>query len=484
MQSCNKKSRKSFSATNRNHSTTRAVYTKATETSKENGDKYFQELEQRNEEETHEETQLRALWESNPFKTSTAFVQSVVANPEVESAPSPRRWLIPIDVCDGEDVAIYLPPIPQEYQRLFARAFVEPTNVNDEPTASTGSSATDNLIFDSKQEEYKGYYSFRLDIAYMGEAFCGWQTQPNNKERPSVQQTLEDCLQPMFQPSRRRKKYAERADQDQCANPNNDRKEERKRREPRVNIRVAGRTDAGVHAIGQVARFRTWTKGGGESTFQWNDIGLTTQRNSVNPSTQLQDYINQHPLAGKVFRCLSVTPGSSKFHPTFGASGRAYLYLIDAASVQQMLKTRAATSSLPPISLGQLIQRLNGMLGTLEKQDLDYVAMSYGKVKTQSTLCNLHIARALCVNLVDEEMHGVSCALCIQLVGNRFLRRMVRILVSTALRESLVCDPLERDEHCDYTKSLLNILQTKDRRLSARPAPPQGLIFCGASFDP
>ena len=448
---------------------------KDTETS-ENADECFFRKTEQNIEETTEESQLRQLWDSDPFETVTAFVQSVVSSSDKMALS--RLWL-----CATENNTILAPPpLPEEYQQLFARAFR--TSIVSQHAASitaTSNSVEESLLLDEKKEEYKGFYSFRLEIAYMGEAFCGWQTQPHNKERPSVQQTLEDHLQPMFQPSRRTKKYLERAD-GQSQNPNKNKKTEIK--EPRVNIRVAGRTDAGVHAIGQVARFRTWSKGGGESTFQWNDIALLPATDDATPSNQLQEYINQHPLAGKTFRCASVTPISSKFHPTFGASCRAYLYLIDASSVQQMLDGRNESSQLPSISLGQLIQRLNTMLGALKQQELDYVAMSYGKVKTQSTLCNLQVARAFCVNTTGGgDPEKVHSALCIQLVGDRFLRRMVRILVSTALRAALSYDASGDDEPCDEAKRLVDILQSKDRRMSARPAPPQGLLFAGASFE-
>ena len=446
---------------------------KVTEIS-EDAEKGFVPKAEQSFEETPEESQLRELWDSGPFSTVTAFVQSVVSSSD--KMASSRLWL-----CATEDGTMFTPhPLPEEYQHIFARALKSP--IVSQPTAAIASrtnAVEESLLVDEKKEEYKGFYSFRLEIAYMGEAFCGWQTQPHNKERPSVQQTLEDWLQPMFQPSRRTKKYLERADS-QSQNP----KEKKVTKEPRVNIRVAGRTDAGVHAIGQVARFRTWSKGGGESTFQWNDIELSSAKDDASPSNQLREYINQHPLAGKTFRCVSVTPISSKFHPTFGASCRAYLYIIDASSLQQMLDERNKTSELPSMSLGQLIQRLNTMLGALQQRELDYVAMSYGKVKTQSTLCNLQVARAFCVNATGEEGTGdVHTALCIQLVGNRFLRRMVRILVSTALRAALSYDASGEGEPGDSTKRLVDILQSKDRRMAARPAPPQGLLFAGASFE-
>ena len=65
-------------------------------------------------------------------------------------------------------------------------------------------------------------------------------------------------------------------------------------------------------------------------------------------------------------------------------------------------------------------------------------------------------------------------AICFEIVGNRFLRRMVRILVATALREAY------RENSSD--DALLHILSTKDRRQRSRAAPPDGLSFIKAEF--
>jgi tRNA pseudouridine38-40 synthase len=87
----------------------------------------------------------------------------------------------------------------------------------------------------NNDERNKKATSYRLDIRYRGDAFCGWQRQ-NHSSLPAVQQVLEDWLQAL-QP-----------DHGGC------------RKKP-VDVRVCGRTDAGVHALSQVCRFRTSDKG-------------------------------------------------------------------------------------------------------------------------------------------------------------------------------------------------------------------------------
>lgn len=238
--------------------------------------------------------------------------------------------------------------------------------------------------------------SFLFTIAYRGSDFCGWQTQPNHS-LPSVQHSLEVYLEGL--------------------------------QKTRVDVRVCGRTDSGVHAIGQVCRFRT-------------ELDIREQ--------DIQSYLDQSPFS-QSFRCLSVQAVSSKFHPGFGATCRAYAYLID-----------------PGVVKDSEVQRLGSMLQELEHKTLDYYGFSYGKVKTQSTECTIYCARA-----VSLENGGI----CIQIVGDRFLRRMVRLLVSTAMFQLI-----------SGKSSLIPLITasaaSRDRKLGAvlPAAPPGGLVFVGASF--
>jgi tRNA pseudouridine(38-40) synthase len=233
--------------------------------------------------------------------------------------------------------------------------------------------------------------SFAIVISYRGSDFCGWQRQ-RESNIPSVQETLELSLE-RFQ-------------------------------KHRVDVRVCGRTDAGVHALGQVCRFRT-------------DLNIS--------SDFLHQHINNSPSSMSL-RCIHVSGVSSKFHPGFSATSRTYAYLIDPMYVTH----------------GE-VETLNRMLEELQNKTLNYFGFSYGKVKTQSTECTISFARALYMN---------NGALCIVLVGNRFLRRMVRILVATALKSVF-----------NGEKSLLPRILTLDRKVSSRAAPPDGLLFVCANFN-
>jgi tRNA pseudouridine38-40 synthase len=112
---------------------------------------------------------------------------------------------------------------------------------------------------------------YKLTIEYDGEPFAGWQTQPNG---PSVQAALEDAVKALTG--------------------------------SHTTVQGAGRTDAGVHAWGQVAHVdleRVWEPG--------------ILRNALNA------HLRPNPVS-----VLSAERASDDFHARFSATRRHYLYRI------------------------------------------------------------------------------------------------------------------------------------------------------------
>jgi tRNA pseudouridine38-40 synthase len=114
---------------------------------------------------------------------------------------------------------------------------------------------------------------FRLDVEYDGSLYAGWQRQA---DQPSVQQAIEQAIEKF------------------CGE--------------RISLRGAGRTDAGVHATGQVAH--------ADLTKVWaND--------------KVRDAINAHlQLAGERIAILKAAMVPDRFDARFSATGRHYLYRI------------------------------------------------------------------------------------------------------------------------------------------------------------
>ncbi|CAB9502505.1 pseudouridine synthase A [Seminavis robusta] len=438
---------------------------------------------------SREERVLQDLWNQNPFSIANQVVKSVIVDNASSSASPPRPP--PLREEDNQHDHYNHCQLPREdYQELFGRLLDAGDGGGAEPKKDT----TAIHIHPPSNKNTKAYRaSFRLDIAYRGDAFCGWQTNPNNP-LPSVQKTLEDWLQPLLyeRPKKRRQKAPQK----------------------RVDLRSAGRTDAGVHAVGQVSRFRTWISSSVDNNSTAAAVvpannNATSTTNHFGPSSVLPpeqiiwEHLQQHPRAGLDFACVAVTPVSSKFHPTFGANCRAYLYVVDVPPIQQLLlqsqQQQQQQSTQQTTTLHDFLNVINQLLKSLvvssaeddDESSLDFIAMSYGKVETQSTQCRLTVARAFLASTSTSSHDHEEQALCIQLVGDRFLRRMVRILVATVLREALTfVSASPRDDDDDPStdagsskRRLVELLETKDRRQTARPAPPQGLIFSGAQFQ-
>jgi len=114
---------------------------------------------------------------------------------------------------------------------------------------------------------------YRLDIEYDGSAYAGWQRQAG---QPSVQQAIEKAIHGF------------------CGQT--------------VSIRGAGRTDAGVHALGQVAHV--------DLQKDWND-------------DTVRDAVNAHlGLAGDTVAILAARKVADDFDARFSAVARHYLYRI------------------------------------------------------------------------------------------------------------------------------------------------------------
>lgn len=114
-------------------------------------------------------------------------------------------------------------------------------------------------------------FRYRLTLEYDGTPFCGWQRQA---DRMSVQQALEEAIARFSGET--------------------------------VTTQAAGRTDAGVHALGQVAHF-----------------DLATERDPFRVREALNYHLRPHPVA--IIACAVV---GSDFEARFSATARHYVYRI------------------------------------------------------------------------------------------------------------------------------------------------------------
>lgn len=220
-------------------------------------------------------------------------------------------------------------------------------------------------------------------------------------------------------------------------------------------------------------------------------------------------------------RCLNCQVVPRSFHATFACQWRRYLYLLPLTH-QDALRYRrhhlgiaesanseqAMSNASAEVEWTSIAEAVDVMLGSLVGQELDFYAFGRSTPKGRSCVCNVSHASAKLAYLPrdphaadtagsDERGHAdvgehapsgdlmessevasegdqqAAPVLCIQLVSDRFVRRMARTLVATSVMSALWNEPLR----------LQRALDSRDRRDTAYPAPATGLCFTGAGYD-
>lgn len=240
--------------------------------------------------------------------------------------------------------------------------------------------------------------NYRLLVSYEGSAFHGWQFQPG---LPTVQGEIERALLAITGQA--------------------------------VRVAGAGRTDAGVHALGQVATFRVATRV---------------------PEERLRPALNKHLPRSIHIRAVGEAP--ARFAARFSATWRRYRYLL-AREQSPFLRGRAwVPRSWPDAALmSAAVAVLPG-----EHECAAFTTQAEGPYG-----CLIHEA-------CWEEWDG---GLAFVLRSNRFLYQMVRIILGTCVeigRGRLAPDAMEA------------ILASGDRRRAGPLAPAAGLYFLDVGYDP
>eukprot|EP00892_Ulva_mutabilis_P010606 jgi/Ulvmu1/7918/UM004_0150.1 len=344
--------------------------------------------------------------------------------------------------------------------------------------AESGSSTLE-LELPQIQQDYQGRgkrdrRTYKLKLAYSGPAFDGWTYQPDEGHM-STREELRRRLRAIF------------------ALHNS------------LIVESAGRTDQGVYGHGQVASFYSWDVKSPEVIAQ-----AINQPHAPELGNRPQPAYRPDSL-----RCLDCRVVPRSFHATFACQWRRYLYLLPLSQQDGLLhhQHQLATTNMTPateevssrsseVEWANIADTVDRTLRSLEGQDLDYYAFGRSTPKGRNCVCNMMHASCKLAYLprispaadvgVDNEAHEELCmhtqlgdggghvgaqqrvpVLCIQLVGNRFIRRMVRTLVATTVMSAIWNDPMRVPQ----------ALQTRERRDTAYPAPATGLCFTGAGYD-
>jgi tRNA pseudouridine38-40 synthase len=243
--------------------------------------------------------------------------------------------------------------------------------------------------------------TLKITLAYDGTRFVGWQRQA---EGESIQGLLEDALARLE------------------GSP--------------VTAHGAGRTDAGVHALGQVASARV--------TFTHDAHTLTRALNAHLPVD---------------IRVLSVENADESFHARFGASSKTYRYVIRNTPVADPFDRAYVWHRPEPLSLDAMMHAAALLIGTH-----DFGAFRSVGSEVASSVRTVR----------QSQWRNNGGLLTYQISGDGFLRHMVRAVVGTLV---------EIGRGWRQPEEIRALLRGATRAEAGATAPPHGLFLVSVDYD-
>ncbi|MEZ6030147.1 MAG: tRNA pseudouridine(38-40) synthase TruA [Hyphomonadaceae bacterium] len=244
---------------------------------------------------------------------------------------------------------------------------------------------------------------YRLTIEYDGSSYAGWQRQDGV---PSVQQALEEAAAAID--------------------------------EAPVVVTGAGRTDAGVHALGQVAHL---------------DLAKSLRADKVRDA--MNAHLRPHPIA-----VLKASDAAPDFHARFDATSRSYLYRIVNRRADLALDRNRAWRVPVALDADAMHEAAQALVGRHDFSTFrDSQCQADTPVKTLTS--------------ISVERRGETID--VRTTARSFLHRQVRSMVG-----SLV----EVGRGREASAWIAEILAAADRTRCGPVAPPDGLYLASVAYDP
>jgi len=240
---------------------------------------------------------------------------------------------------------------------------------------------------------------FKIILQYDGRKFFGWQLQPQAR---TIQGDLEQALK--------------------IINGGN-----------LIRVHGSGRTDTGVHAVGQVAHFDLETK-----------LSPVQLKKAINGNLH-QDI--------EILNCLKIQP---EFHARFSASKRNYYY---RCRTDKFILDRSFTWNTGPLNLHKLNNAAKILLGKH-----DFTSFSRVNHDLENSLCNIY----------ESVWNAEGPIVNYRVSANRFLHHMVRYLVGTMVEISR-----GRLEIYDFE----NLLNNPAVDANIYKAPASGLVLESVEYE-
>jgi tRNA pseudouridine38-40 synthase len=243
--------------------------------------------------------------------------------------------------------------------------------------------------------------NIKLTLCYDGTDFHGWQRQPNLR---TVQQVLEDALEPL-------------------------------NGGPTIAT-ASSRTDAGVHALGQVIHFLTAAKHSPETYVQ--------ALNAILPRDVRVTEAEERPQA---------------FHATLDAKSKRYRYVIDNGPIASPFQLRYAWHVRPPLDRRAMSEAGHALLG---RHDFHSFETGWpNRTSSVRTIMDLSVDRSGAFVTIEVEADG-------------FLYNMVRSIAGTLMKVGAGRRP---------RAWVAEVLAAENRTEAGPTAPPQGLFLVKVQYE-
>lgn len=243
--------------------------------------------------------------------------------------------------------------------------------------------------------------NIKLTIEYDGKDFNGWQKQPN---KLNIQGTIEQAIKNITGED--------------------------------VELNASGRTDAGVHALGQVANFKT---------------------NSEIPIEKFAIAINSKLKKSIVIKKAEEV--DERFHSRLNCKRKTYRYIINNSPEGTAIYRYLETHIPQKLDVKKMEQALKYFEG-----EHDFKAFKASGTSSKSSVRTIY----------KTQIYIKEDRIIIELTGNGFLYNMVRIIAGT-----LVDVGLGKIE----PQQIENIIKEKKRENAGKTLPPNGLYLVSVEYE-
>lgn len=244
--------------------------------------------------------------------------------------------------------------------------------------------------------------NYKITIQYDGTRYKGWQVQKSTDM--TIQGKIQSVLEEMTGQS--------------------------------IEVIGSGRTDAGVHALGQVANFHV------PEHFSAQEI---------------LDYLNQYlPMDIAV---TSIEEVDERFHARYHATEKTYIYRIHTSTIPNVFERKYIYTYTEPLDIDKMKHAASVLVGTH-----DFMSFCGNKKMKKST-----VRTVKAIDILEKENE-----IQISYTGDGFLQQMIRIMTGTLI---------EVGNGTKQSEDIVKILESKDRQNAGYTVPAEGLALLKVKYE-